>query len=78
MVWRAVLIEKMRSVLLAHSLRIGIRCGFLGGDCVMVRDAQCERRLLQLDASDGDAGLRGESEAQSFGFGDGGREVAVG
>jgi hypothetical protein len=38
----------------------------------MVRDAQSERRSLLLDASDYDAGLRGESEAQNFGFGDGG------
>ena len=78
MIWRAAPIEKLRSVLLAHSSRIGIRRDFVGGRCVMVRDAQSERRLLQLDASDGDAGLRGESEAQSFGFGDGGREVALG
>jgi hypothetical protein len=34
----------------------------------MVRDAQSGRRLLLLDASDGDA-LKMESEAASFGFG---------
>jgi hypothetical protein len=35
MAWRAVLSDLMRSVLLAHSLRIGNQ-GDFEGDCVMV------------------------------------------
>jgi hypothetical protein len=57
MVWRAVLSDQMRSVPLAHNSRAGIQHDF-AGDCVMVRDAQSGGRLLLLDASDGDAGLR--------------------
>ena len=64
MIWRAVLIEKRRSELLRHNLRIGIRRDFLEGDSVMVRDAQSGRRLLLLDASDA---LRMESEATRLG-----------
>ena len=70
MVWRAVMCGLMRSVRLEHSLKREWKSG-CGGGCVMVRDAQSGRRLLLLDASDGDA--QRKSEALSFGFGDGGR-----
>jgi hypothetical protein len=65
MAWKSGRVVQMRSVLLAHSLRIGIQRDFESKGCGMVRDAQCEKLLLLLDAWGEDVRqLRAKSEAQ--------------